>query len=197
MDLASLSDDQLRQLVEMGELSEEDALLLKQRESANELRNRDHVAGPTYAGRMVFSNPLTTLGNAWRGRKAGQEIERIDDQLGRNREARVDGRVEFLNQVLGRTGPMSTRTMSEPTVAAPQLETQLPLQHQQALAASLRQRPPTPQAAPSAPASPQAPAAPQAPAPGPITAPPRYVRPSVRNMRRQGFDDVPALPGSW
>lgn len=118
MDLDNISEEELKMLMELGVIPEEQALLQDQMNEALQLRSR---AGPEgrEAGRVyTAANPLEHIGEFMQKRNAGKELEGLRTQQGGLLDKQAEQRAKFYQMLRGQrpgaTPPASTKFGPQP-----------------------------------------------------------------------------------
>ncbi len=101
-ELANLPPEVIAQLVEMGTISEEQAELAKQLQTAETLRYKAGPRGRHTRATYVAANPLEHLGDFLQKRKAKKDIGRIEGEQDVLRTKKSEGRTAFLDLLAGK-----------------------------------------------------------------------------------------------
>lgn len=99
-DLSDLSDDDIRQLVALGVIPDQQKQMQGQVAQAYALRNSglNSLGQASYAGRRVVApGPLATLGGLAKAYMGNMQLQQLQDKYGSQASQQIAGRLAFIN----------------------------------------------------------------------------------------------------
>lgn len=119
--LADLSEEEIAQLMELGVLPAEQAMLARQLSQATSLRNKEGPQGMDSGRVYTAASPIEHAVHAWQGIKAGKEIDSTLKKQQENLLKQTEGRGAFLKALRRKPKTIGIEQF-EPQVPMPQVQ---------------------------------------------------------------------------